>query len=188
MKKIGVIVLMLTIVNVFAQDESVKPQKLTNQKFEWVKFKIPQDFVEMEDEAFFRTTASAVKPEIAFRDPSAQVTFTINNSINRWGNNLVMLQQFQRANILAMHKKVNYTRDEVVEIKKRKYLIMIFDSKVDDKTTPDGKKRVKKFYTAMVYTVKEGHLITIVLRLPHWMKEEGWAEATEDIVNSIRVK
>jgi len=188
MKKVGVILLMLISVQLFAQDESAKPKKLKKIKTEWVKFKLPEDFVEMEDEGFFRTTASAVKPEIAYRDPSAQVSFTVNNSVNRWGNNLVMLQQFQRSTILSMHKKVEYTRDEVVEIKKRKYLVMIFDAKVDDKTTPDGQKRIKKFYTAMVYTVKDGHLINIVLRLPNWMKEEGWVEATEEIVNSIRVK
>ena len=188
MKRLGVVILMFAFVNSIAQDTSVKPQKLMKLKFEWVKFKLPQDFIEMEDEGFFRTTASSVKPEVAYRDPGAQVTFTINNSVNRWGTNLSMLQQFQRSTILSMHKKVTYVRDEIVEIKKRKYLVMIFDAKVDDKTTPDGQKRVKKFYTAMVYTVKDGHLITMVLRLPNWMKEEGWVEATEEIVNSIRVK
>ena len=188
MKNIGVIVLMLVIVNVFAQDESVKPQKLSKRKFEWVKFKLPEDFIEMEDEAFFRTTASAVKPEVAFRDPSAQITFTINNSVNRWGRNLVLLQQFQRSNILAMHKTVNFERDEIIEIKKRSYLVMAFDSKIDDKPTPDGKKRIIKNYNYLVYTVKDGHLITMSLRIPNWMKEEGWKEAADEIVSSIRVK
>lgn len=188
MKKLSIVVFVLISIQLFAQDESSAPQKLKKFKFEWVKFKLPENFIEMEDEGFFRTTASAVKPEIAFRDPSAQVTFTINNSVNRWGNNMLMLQQFQRSTILAMHKSVEYTKDEIVEIKKREYLIMMFDAKVDDKTTPDGQKRVIKFYTAMIYTVKDGHLITMVLRLPNWMKDEGWLEAADEIVNSIRVK
>ena len=188
MKKIGVIILVLALTNAFAQDQSVKPQKLKKHKFEWVKFKLPEDFIEMEDEAFFRTTASAVKPEVAFRDPSAQVTFTINNSVNRWGRDLALLQQFQRSNILAMHKKVDFAKDEIIEVKKRRYLVMAFDSKIDDKTTPDGDKRVIKNYNYMVYTVKQGHLIAISLRLPNWMKDQGWVEAADEIVNSIRVK
>lgn len=188
MKKLGVLFLVVFSLQLFAQEEVAKPQKLKKFKFEWVSFKLPQDFIEMEDEAFFRTTASAVKPEIAYRDPSAMVTFTINNSVNRWGNNLVLLQQFQRSNILAMHKKVDFVRDDIVEIKKRDYLVMIFDSKIDDKPTPNGQSRVIKNHTAMIYTVKDGYLVTMALRLPQWMKEEGWADVVNDIVTSIRVK
>ena len=139
MKKTVLLSLLLSIsIYIFAQESSaddVRPKKLKKQKFEWVSFKIPSDFVVVEDEAFFRNTASAVKPETAYRDPSAQVSFTINNSINKWGRNMVLLQQFQRSNILAMHKRVSFLRDEIVEIKERKYLIMMFDSKIDDGLT-----------------------------------------------------
>ena len=188
MKKLGVILLTLVFLNAKAQEDSPKPAKLKKFKFEWVKFKLPQDFVAMEDEAFFRTTASAVKPEIAYRDPSGQITFTINNTINQWGNNLTLYQQFQRSNILALHKKVDYKKDEIIERKKKKYLVMVFDSKVDDKPTPDGKRRVIKNHTAMVYTVKDGYMITMVLRMPQWLKEEGWESVVEDVVDSIKVK
>lgn len=188
MKKLGVIVLVLFCNQLFAQEDAPKPEKLKKFKFDWVKVKLPQNFVPMEDEAFFRTTASAVKPEISYRDPSGLITFTVNNTINRWGDNLSLYQQFQRANILSMHKKVEYERDVIIEKKKRKYLVMAFDSKVDDKITPDGKKRVIKNYSCMIYTVKDGYMVTMVLRMPTWLKDEEWKETTNMIINSITVK
>ena len=188
MKKLGVIVLVLLSLQIFAQDDSVKPQKLKKVKFEWGTVKLPANFVLMEDEAFFRNNASAVKPEVAYRDPSAQVNFVINNSVNRWGRNLVLLSQFQRSTILNMHKSVEFKKDEIIDVKKRKYLLMGFDSKIEDNDTPDGDKRVIKQFTYLLYTVKDGHLITTSIRLPNWMKEEGWELAAEEIIRSVRIK
>lgn len=119
MKRIGVVMLLVTSLMSKAQDESVKPQKLKKNKFDWVQVKLPKDFVPMEDEAFFRNVASAVKPEIAYRDPSAQINFTINNSVNRWGNDLNLLKDFQKSTINRMHKKVDFVREEVIVVKKR---------------------------------------------------------------------
>lgn len=188
MKRLGVIALVLVSVQLLAQDVSVAPQKLTKIKFDWVEVKLPEDFVLMEDEAFFRTTASAVKPEVAYRDPGAQISFTVNNSVNRWGNNLDLLGQFQKSTIMSLHKKVDFKKEEIIEIKKRRYLLLAFDSKVDDKITPDGQKRIMKHYNYMLYTVKSGHLITVALRMPNWMKEEGWEVAADEIMRSVRVK
>ena len=189
MKKISVALFVLISIQLIAQDESVAPEKLKNFKLDWLKVKLPQNFVLMEDEAFFRTTASTVKPDFSYRDPSAQVTFTVNNSVNRWGgDDLALLLQFQKSTLLSLHKEIKIIREEIIEVKKRKYLILTFDSKIDDNATPDGKKRVIKHYQCLVYTVKKGHLITMALRMPQWMKEEGWAEAADEIIESIRVK
>ena len=65
---------------------------------------------------------------------------------------------------------------------------MAFNAKIPDKSTPDGKKRSKKFYTCMIYTVKDGYMVNMVLRMPTWMKEEGWQETAEQIIDSYKVK
>jgi len=179
---------LLWSVMVFGQEEKVVPQKLKKFKFDLVKVKLPEDFVPMETEAFFRQVATAVKPDIVYRDRSEQVVFTVNNSINRWGNNLTLLGDFQKATIMEMHKKVEFKRVELIERKKREYLVMIFESKIDDEMTPKGEKRVVRHYHYMMYTVRQGFLVTISLRMPLWMKELDWEEAADEIMESILIK
>lgn len=173
-------------------------QKLSKTKVnDEITVEMPSDFEPMSENIYVRKYGAYREPIGIYTDPYNEVGFGINEVQNRSlkafaqsefsEKDLEMLKGMYKGSIAAMHTKVTFIQDKIVEINKRKYILFEFLSTVKDEDKVIGRGGAVSQYNHILYTVKEGRLLVFNFNCDARFKRK-WQATAKSIMGTIKIK
>ncbi|MEJ8803231.1 hypothetical protein [Pontibacter sp. H249] len=148
---------------------------------------LPRDFTPMPDDGIARHYPATTKPLAVYTSPNGQVDFSVTQKRSQFrAQDLNMLQEFYKANLLEKFTDVDFIREEIVDIKGEQYIVFEFVSKVADERGTTNLAPVQK-YSIIQYTIKGNQLMIFTMHAPFVLKND-WQPAMREIMSSIRIK
>lgn len=166
---------------VFAQQKvnltTIKVDKLLSMK-------IPENFIQLSDDQIADKMIASRKPLAAYSNPSGSTDITVavgNSNKNPWkDDDLKLMSQFQKANIMQLFTNVNMLQEKFVKLKGQQYAVFEFTSEVKEK----GKSPIKKYHH-LRYTIRKGNMLVFSFICPE--SERSLHEETAGkVMESIR--
>lgn len=148
---------------------------------------LPQDFSPMPDDFIARKYPATTKPLAVYTSPNGQVDFSVTQKRSQFKeNDLEMLREFYKANLLETFTEVDFIRQEVTEVKGRKFLVFEFVSNLADTRKASNLAPVQK-YSIVEYTIKGDQLYIFTMHVPFTMKND-WQGTAREIMSSVNIK
>lgn len=164
-------------------DTKLKKYQITKE----VSVMLPRDFAPMPDDGIARKYPAANKPVAVYSSPNGQVDFSMAQKRSQFGQqDLHMLRDIYKANLMERFTKVDFIRDEVANINGRDYIVLEFVSVMADERNATHMSPVQK-YSIMQYSIKGNQLMVFSLHMPFMMKND-WQNTAREIMGSLRVK
>lgn len=153
---------------------------------EGITVKIPKSYAEMTEEDLRQRSDSYRKPVAIYTDPSRTSEFVVNFSYSLWNTyDLDLMMSFFKSSLFEMYSEVSIIKEEVVEVKGRKFLVLEFYS-VSRQEGASNLRPIRK-YTSLRYTLDGGRTILFNFTCPQALREE-FQETASQIMESIRIK
>lgn len=150
-----------------------------------ISMKIPSDFIAMVESERNRKYISAKEPVALFTNSDRTVDLGINLTSSSWNaNDLVILKDFYKANILNLYNEVAFLQDEIITIDNRTFIAFEFNSKVVDDR---GLGRPIAKYTYILYTIKNDKILLFNFSAPFRFRQV-WQPIAQEMMNSIKIK
>lgn len=150
-----------------------------------ISMKIPSDFIPLVESERNRKFLSAKEPIALYSNSDRTVDLGINETSSRWSiNDLVILKDFYKANILSLYTEVAFLQEGIITIDDRSFIAFEFNSKVVDERGL-GKPIAK--YTYILYTIKEDRVLLFNFSAP-FRYRQAWQPAAQEMMSSIRIK
>ncbi|MBD1396582.1 hypothetical protein H9Q13_05340 [Pontibacter sp. JH31] len=182
MRYLAFLVIIL-IAGVALADTKLKKTQITKE----VSLLLPRDFTPMPDDGIARKYPAANKPVAVYTSPNGQVDFSMTQKRSQFGaQDLHMLREIYKANLLERFTKVDFIRDEVTNINGRDYIVFEFVSVMADERKATNLAPVQK-YSIMQYTIQGNQLMVFSMHLPFVMKND-WQDPAREIMGSIKIK
>ena len=148
---------------------------------------LPRDFTPMPDDGIARRYPATTKPLAVYTSPNGQIDFSVTQKRSQFrAQDLNMLQEFYKANLLEKFTDVDFIREEIVDIKGEQYIVFEFVSKVADERGTTNLAPVQK-YSIIQYTIKGNQLMIFTMHAPFALKND-WQPTMRDVMSSIRIK
>jgi hypothetical protein len=148
---------------------------------------LPRDFSPLPDDGIARKYPAATRPLAVYTSPNGQVDFSVTQKKTPFrAQDLPMLREFYKANLLERFTKVDFIREEVATIKGKDYIVFEFVSVMADERKASNLAPVQK-YSIMQYTIQGDQLMVFSLHLPFAMKND-WQDKAREIMGSINIK
>ncbi|TPE43862.1 hypothetical protein [Pontibacter mangrovi] len=148
---------------------------------------LPQDFMPMPDDGIARKYPAATRPLAVFTSPNGQIDFSVTQKPSQFkAEDLKMLREFYKANLLETFTKVDFIRQEVSQVKGRDFLVFEFVSTLADERGGSMLAPVQK-YSLVQYTIKDNQLYIFTLHVPFSMKND-WQETARQVMGSVQIK
>jgi hypothetical protein len=100
--------------------------------------KIPENFVALNDDQIADKMIAPRKPLAAYSSPSGSTDITVtvgNSNKNPWKDqDLKLMAQFQKANIMQLFTNVSMIQEKIVKVKGQQYASFEFISEVKEKS------------------------------------------------------
>ncbi len=176
---IGFVVLLLgSMLSLNAQTTKFKKVK----PYEGIKMSIPQDFVEMSESDMAQRYVTSKKPTMVYTNSNMEVDMDVNLTKNFWNSSdFNLLKDFYKSSIYNSHKRVEFIKEEVVEINKRKYVWLEYKSAFAQRGGS-----LKKQFTVILFTIVQDRILVFSFRCPQ-RRMEQWQEISHTAMNSIKV-
>jgi hypothetical protein len=182
MRYLAFLVIIL-IAGVALADTKLKKTQITKE----VSVMLPRDFAPLHDEGIARKYPAANRPVAVYSSPSGQVDFSMAQKKSQFGpQDLNMLRDIYKANLMERFTKVDFIRDEVANINGRDHIVFEFVSVMADERGASHLKPVQK-YSIMQYTIQGNQLMIFSMHLPFVMKND-WQDTAREIMGSVKVK
>lgn len=122
------------------------------------------------------------KPIAAYWVPKKPVDFTLSVARTVWKDeDIKLLQDFYRANLKSLYTSIEFRKDAIETVNKKKYAVFEYVSEVSEK----GKNPVRK-YSYVQYTVANNSVLIFHFSAP--AAEEGYWKATAaKVMKSIKL-
>jgi hypothetical protein len=167
--------------SLFAQPKAklvpVKIDKVLNMK-------VPENFVPLNDDQIADKMIATRKPLLAYSNPAGTTDITVaggTSNKNPWkDNDLKLMAQFQKANILQLFTNVSMIQEKIVKVKGQDFAQFEFVSEVKEK----GKSPLRKYHH-LRYTIRKGNMLIISFICPE--SERPLQESTaKEVMESVR--
>lgn len=173
----------ILIAGVALADTKLKKTQITKE----VSIMLPRDFTPLPDDGIARKYPAANRPVAVYSSPNGQVDFSMTQKRSQFGaQDLKMLRDVYKANLLERFTKVDFIRDEVATINGRDYIVFEFVSVMADERSGSHLSPVQK-YSIMQYTVQGNQLMVFSMHMPFMMKN-NWQDTAREIMGSVRIK
>ena len=94
---------------------------------------LPQDFEPLPIEEIAREYPASVKPLAVYTSLNGQVDFSVTQKPTQFRQqDLDMLREFYKANLVETFTKIDFLRQEVTEVKGQKFIVFEFVSRLGD--------------------------------------------------------
>ena len=161
--------------------QKLKTEKLNDGK---IMVKIPDHFIPMIPEDIAQRFPSVRKPMAAYTDEGRQSDQTVKISATQWGDNdQEIAMQFFKATIAEMFDKVDFLKSEIVERKKKKYILIEFVSYSRGSSTQPSERK----YNYIQYYIKDLKTLVVSFRCPQSLMEM-YQPMAEEIMQTFYVK
>ncbi len=149
---------------------------------------IPKAFQQMTEEMMEQRYLTARKPIAAYTNDRQTVDFTVNTANTRWRpSDLPMLKDFYKASLLELYDEVNFSREEVVEIHGKNFVVFEFTSIVrPDENALRPQQPIRK-YTRIQYTVNDNKALVFNFSCPQ-SQQEQWKKTAGEMMQSIKIE
>lgn len=146
--------------------------------------KIPENFVALTDDQIADKMIATRKPLAAYSNPSGNTDITVavgNSNKNPWKDqDLKLMAQFQKANIMQLFTNVNMLQEKLVKVKGQQFAVFEFVSEVKEK----GKSPIRKYHHIR-YAIRKGNMMVFSYICPE--SERSISEGTAaQVMDSIR--
>jgi len=170
--------------------ESTQGQpKLVNTKISSdITMKIPNKFIAMSDGDMWQRVSSYRKSIALYTDLNRIIQLGVNHAFSTWEEgDLEMLKSVYKASILELFDKVDFSIEEIKEIKGREYVVFEFTSTIyGDRSGPGSRGSITRYYY-LQYTIYSKGTLVIDFSCPTHLKDE-WQNTAKSIMNSVKVK
>lgn len=158
-------------------------QKLIKvQVREGIKVKLPKSFYKMPERDIVARYRSYKLPIAMFSADDRLTEFGVSISDNFWsGNDLELLLDFQKSNIMALFDKVEFKNQGIRKVHKNE--MAFFELESDTRYA----RKFEKKYTLLHYAVVNNRVLVFNFSCPIDQKEK-WSETAWEIMDSIRLK
>ena len=156
---------------------SIKVDKLLTMK-------IPGNFLALNDDQIADKMIATRKPLAAYSNPAGNVDITVtvgNSNKNPWKDqDLKLMAQFQKANIMQLFTNVNMLQEKIIKVKGQQYASFEFISEVKEK----GKTAIRKYHH-LRYTIRKGNMLVFSFICPE-SERSLYQETASEVMNSVR--
>lgn len=148
---------------------------------EGIKIKIPENFYKMPDKDILERYRSYKLPIAMYSSEDRLMEFGVSISDNFWsGNDLELLMEFQKSNIMALYDKVKINKEGIRQI--HKYDMAYFEIETDTRYARSFEKK----YSLLHYAVVDHRVVVFNFSCPVERKEQ-WSEHAWKIMDSIKM-
>lgn len=152
-----------------------------------ISVQLPKDFMPLPDAEIARKYPAATKPLAVYTSPDGNIDFSVTQKRSTFrADDLDMLREFYKANLLETFTNIDFIRQEVTEIKGRKFIVFEFVSRLADERGTTNLKPMHK-YSIIQYTIIGNRLQIYTLHIPFQMKND-WQPVAREIMGSINIK
>lgn len=156
-----------------------------------ISISMPKDFVLMNDEMLAKKYFTPKKPTAMYTNSSGEVDLGVNITNTYWQpQDIAILKDLFKGSLRANYTKVEFLKEEVITINKRKYAVLEFIGIVaddDEKANALGRKNAISKYNYMMYTVVENKVVVINFNCPRKYQQE-WGMIVPQIMQTIKIK
>jgi len=176
--------LLLAFIGFSIEDTDLKKVTIADD----ISVLLPESFTVLSEQEINDKYISYRKPLAIYSDPSRRVDFGVNVSVTSWGSDdLDLMKQFFRSNILNLYDEVEFVKEEVQEINGISYAVFEFISQVNpDKNSFRANNAVKK-YTYVQYALVNGKTLLFNFTAPFMIKDR-WEGIAQEVMQSVKVK
>lgn len=155
---------------------------------EKIEIHLPEDFQPMSQELMDQRYLTARKPLAAFTNERQMVDLTVSTSNTRWQvSDLPILKDFYKASLMELYDEVSFSREEIVEINGKNFVVFEFTSIVmPDDNALTARSPVRK-YTRIQYTVNDGQTLVFNFTCPQAIQSR-WEETANKVMRSVEIK
>ncbi len=148
---------------------------------------LPQDFRLLTDDEIARKYPAPVKPVAVYTSPDTQVDFSVTQKPSQFGpQDLAMLLDFYKANLLETFTKVEFARQEVSQVNGKDFIVFEFTSTLADTRAGSNLPPVHK-YSFIQYTIQGDQLLIVTLHMPATLKSK-WQSTARSIMASVKMQ
>jgi hypothetical protein len=148
---------------------------------------LPKDFTPLPDDGIAREYPATTRPLAVYTSPNGQIDFSVTKKKTPFkAQDLPMLREFYKANLLEKFTKVDFIRQEVTQVKGKDFIVFEFVSVLADERKASNLAPVQK-YSIIQYTIQNNELLIFTLHVPFAMKNE-WQDAARQVMNSVAIK
>lgn len=149
---------------------------------EGIKVKLPEVFYKMPDKDILERYRSYKLPIAMYSADDRLTEFGVSISDNFWsGNDLELLLDFQKSNIMALFDKVEFKNQGIRQVHKSNMAFFELESNTR------YSRQFEKKYTLLHYAVVDNRVLVFNFSCPIDQKEK-WSETAWKIMDSIRLK
>jgi hypothetical protein len=175
---------LLAIFTIFSVSAQPKPKLVTVRIDKVLSIRVPENFVPLNDDQIADKMITPRKPLLAYSNPSGTTDITVavgNSNKNPWkDNDLKLMAQFQKANIMQLFTNVSMIQEKLVKVKGQNFAQFEFISEVKEK----GKSPLRKYHH-LRYTIRKGNMLIISFICPE--SEKALQESTaKEVMDSVR--
>ena len=176
-----------TFIQVFGQNIKLSKVQLTPG----ISISMPKDFILMNDEMLAKKYFTPKKPTAMYTNSSGEVDLGVNITNTYWQpEDVALLKDLFKGSLRANYTKVEFLKEEVVTINKRKYAVLEFIGIVaddDEKANALGRKSSISKYNYMMYTVVENKVVVVNFNCPRKYQQE-WGMIVPQIMQTVKIK
>jgi hypothetical protein len=148
---------------------------------------LPRDFSPLPDDGIAREYPATTRPLAVYTSPNGQIDFSVTRKKTPFkAQDLPMLREFYKANLLEKFTKVDFIRQEVTQVKGKDFIVFEFVSVLADERKARHLAPVQK-YSIIQYTIQNDELLIFTLHVPFAMKND-WQDTVREVMNSVTIK
>ena len=149
-----------------------------------LSIRVPENFKPLNDDQIADKMIAPRKPLAAYSSPSGSTDITVtvgNSNKNPWKDqDLKLMAQFQKANIMQLFTNVSMIQEKIVKVKGQQYASFEFISEVKEKS----KNPIRKYHH-LRYTIRKGNMLIFSFICPESERSLHEGTATQ-VMNSVR--
>jgi len=176
---------------VFGQNTKLKLKLKKTQLTPGISMSMPPDFVLMNDDMLAKKYFSPKKPTAMYTNTSTEVDLGVNITNTYWQEqDIALLKDLFKGSLRANYTRVEFLKEEVVIINKRKYAVLEFVGIVADeeeKANALGRKNIISKYNYLMYTVVENRVVVVNFNCPRKYQQD-WGLVVPRIMQTIKIK
>ncbi|MBR0571954.1 hypothetical protein KB205_15060 [Microvirga sp. STS03] len=148
---------------------------------------LPKDFMPMSDDDIAREYPATTRPVAAYTSPDGNIDFNLTLKRSTFhAEDLDMLREFYKANLVETFTNIDFIRQEVTEVKGQKFIVFEFVSRLADTRGASNLRPVQK-YSIIQYTIVGRQLQIYTLHIPFQLKND-WQDTAREIMGSVKIK
>ena len=167
----------------------IQPGSLVRTKVnDVISIKIPESFTPVPQGQIINKQIHFRQPIAMYTDQENRVDLSFNQNPTRWREqDMPILKDFYKSNIMSLYDDVEFFKEELIDIRGRKFAVFEFISTVKGDPNSIRNNSGLRRYTYIEYTVYNGTTLIANLSAPASYRS-SWSKTAEEIMNSIALK